>query len=303
MIDILMATYNGAKFVDEQIRSICGQSYQDWRCIVHDDGSTDGTQDILRRWTKKDKRIVFIEDGIERLGVAKHFIHMLQYSDAPWVMWSDQDDVWFDNKVETMLRAGEEASFKGAGVVYSNAELWSPERGIISHRNTLFYPRTLRDMLFLNSGIQGASSLFNATMRTLLMEPLDYYAMHDHALLLAAITMGEIVYVDEPLMYYRQHTGNVTGNAPGSMWKKTQLMWHHRHEPIVFNPHYEGTKAFLTHFQSRLKEEDKRVLSLYLDLPQYKWLKRFHIIRREHFTLLGSRWILLIKLCLRRYKR
>jgi len=303
MVDIVLATYNGAKYVEEQLDSFCRQTYTDWRCIVHDDGSTDGTQEIVRRRAKKDRRIVFIEDGVKGLGVARHFMHILQYSDAPWVMWADQDDIWFDHKIRTMLSAGEKAAFAGAGVVYANAELWCPEKGVFSHRNTLFYPRSLRDMLFLNSGVQGASALFNAPMRQLLMEPLDYYAMHDHALLLVAATMGEIVYVDEPLMYYRQHADNVTGHAPGSKMKKVQLMWQNRHEPVIFTPHYEGTKAFYDHFCSRLKDDDRQVLQLYLDLPRYAWLQRFHLIRRAHFTLLGSRWLLLTKLCLRRYKR
>ena len=193
MVDIVMATYNGAKYVEEQLRSFCRQTYADWRCIVHDDGSTDGTQDILRAWAQQDKRIVFIEDGIQHLGPAKHFLHILQYSDAPWVMWSDQDDVWFDHKIATMLQAGTNASFTGAGVVYANAELWSETEGVIAHRNTLFYPTSLRDTLFLNSGIQGASALFNSSMRDILRTPLSSYAMHDHVLLLAGLTMGKVV--------------------------------------------------------------------------------------------------------------
>ena len=303
MVDIIMATYNGAKYVDEQIRSFCRQTYTDWRCIVHDDGSADGTQEILRAWAKKEKRIVFIEDGVCGLGPAKHFIHILQYSDAPWVMFSDQDDIWFENKIETMLSAAEKADFKGAGVVYANAELWSPQRGVISHRNTLFYPTRLRDMLFLNSGIQGASALFNGAMRSLLKTPLSSYGMHDHLLLLLAITMGEIVYVDQALMYYRQHDNNVSGHQAGSKWRKAQQMWRNRHEPVIFNPHYEGTRAFYEQYKTQLKEDDKRIIEIYLRLPQCNWLQRFLIIRREHFTLLGSRRILLAKLCLRCYKR
>ena len=299
MVDIVMATYNGAQFVDEQIRSFCNQTYADWRCIVHDDGSSDGTQDILRAWAKKDKRIVFVEDGVQGLGPAKHFLHILQYSDAPWVVWSDQDDIWFDHKIETMLRAGEQAHFAGPGVVYANAEPWSPERGVIAPRNTLFYPKHLRDMLFLNSGIQGASAFFNAPMRDLMQIPLDCYAMHDHALLLAALTMGEIVYIDRSLMYYRQHETNVTGHAPGSKMKKAQLMWQHRHVPVLFRTHYDGTKAFYERFKDRLREEDKKVLDIYFRLPEQNPFSRFWTICRTRFTLLGSRWVLLIKLCIR----
>ena len=301
MVDIVMATYNGAKYVDEQIRSFCRQTYTDWRCLAHDDGSTDGTQNILRAWAKKEKRVVFIEDGIQHLGPAKHFLHILQYSDAPWVMWSDQDDVWFDNKIEKMLTAGEQAAFMGAGVVYANAVLWTPQRGVTASRNTLFYPTRLQDMLFLNSGVQGASALFNSAMREILKTPLDSYAMHDHVLLLAALTMGEVRYIDEPLMYYRQHDHNVTGNAPGSKWKKVQLMWRNRHEPVIFRAHYEGTRAFYAHYKTKLKARDQYIMETYLHLPEYNWFQCFRIICREHFSLLGSEWLLRIKLCIRRY--
>lgn len=301
MVDIVMATYNGAKYVEEQLRSFCRQTYADWRCIVHDDGSTDGTQDILRAWAQQDKRIVFIEDGIQHLGPAKHFLHILQYSDAPWVMWSDQDDVWFDHKIATMLQAGTNASFTGAGVVYANAELWSETEGVIAHRNTLFYPTSLRDTLFLNSGIQGASALFNSSMRDILRTPLSSYAMHDHVLLLAGLTMGKVVYLNEALMYYRQHDNNVTGHAPGSRIKKVQLMWTNRHVPVVSREHYDGLAAFYRQYKQKLNAEDRQLIETFLMLPEQSWWKRLRTIRQAHFTLLGSEYLLWIKLCIRRY--
>lgn len=300
-VDIVMATYNGAQYIDEQLRSLCRQTYVEWRCLVHDDGSTDGTQDILRAWAAKEARIVFIEDGIHGLGPAKHFLYILKYSDAPWVMWADQDDIWFENKIEKMVACGEQAAFKGAGVVYANAALWCPDKGVLSGRNTLFYPTTLRDMLFHNSGIQGASALFNSAMRERLKTPLRFYAMHDHVLLLLALTIGQIACLDEALMYYRQHESNVTGHQPGSKRKKVQLMWANRHVPVVSKEHYEGTKAFYECYKAQLSDDNRNVLETYLRLPDYGWFKRFHIIRRERFTLLGSQALLLIKLGIRRY--
>lgn len=301
MVDILMATYNGAKYVDEQIQSFCCQTYTGWRCVVHDDGSTDGTQEIIRAWAKRDKRIVFIEDDVTGLQPARHFLYMLRYAEAPWVMWADQDDVWFETKIETMLRAAENAHFQGPGVVYSNAELWNETEGVIAPRNTLFYPETLRDMLFLNSGIQGSAALFNEEMRTILLQAPEPYAMHDHVLLLAALTMGQTVYIDQALMYYRQHADNTTGHAAGSRFKKTQLMWKNRHVPVISHLHYEGTKAFYNHFRAQMSEEDKQVMTLYLQLPSCSWGQRLRLIYKTRFTLLGSRSVLLIKLFIRRY--
>ena len=81
--------------------------------------------------------------------------------------------------------------------------------------------------------------------------------------------------------------------------KKAQLMWQHRHVPVLFRTHYDGTKAFYERFKDRLREEDKKVLEIYFRLPEQNWFSRFRTICRTRFTLLGSRWVLLIKLCIR----
>mgnify|MGYP003295532752 len=74
MIDILLATYNGEAYIEEQVRSIVNQSFRDWRLLVHDDGSTDHTLEIVERLAKEDSRIVVIRDDVKKLGVARHFI-------------------------------------------------------------------------------------------------------------------------------------------------------------------------------------------------------------------------------------
>ena len=216
MVDILMATYNGEAFVEEQVQSIINQTYTDWRLLVHDDGSTDKTMEILHRLAEKDERVVVIEDGVQRLGVARNFIHLVKQSTAAYCMFCDQDDVWLPNKVEKMVHAIEQYNQGIPQVVYTNAFLWSPDRGIISDKNTLTYPTTLRQMLFLNTGIQGAAAIFNRAMCEVIEQPLSFYAMHDHVLLLAGICFGEVHYLHESLMYYRQHENNLTGNAPGN---------------------------------------------------------------------------------------
>ena len=78
MIDILLATYNGAAYIREQIGSILQQTVADWHLLVHDDGSTDGTVDIVREYVQADKRIRLVEDGERHLGVAKNFLHLLK---------------------------------------------------------------------------------------------------------------------------------------------------------------------------------------------------------------------------------
>ncbi|MBR1809065.1 MAG: glycosyltransferase family 2 protein [Paludibacteraceae bacterium] len=301
MVDILMATYNGEAFVGEQIESIMKQTYADWRLLVHDDGSTDATKAIVKKFSDEDKRIRLIEDGIEGLGVAKNFIHMLNYADAEYIMFCDQDDIWLPCKVEKMTDEIGKKNNNIPQVVYSNAYLWSPTKGIISDKNTLTYPNTLRQMLFLNTGIQGAASIFNKCAKELLMRPLQYYAMHDHTLLLCMITMGGVSYMNEPLMYYRQHDRNVTGNAPGSMKKKTMQMWQNRHVPIVSREHLEGLRAFYDVWRDHLTADDREVIEVFMSLPEKNFAMRVYYICKYRFCIFGSTFLLLAKLCLRRY--
>ena len=105
MVDILMATYNGEAFVEEQVRSIMAQSFTNWRLLIHDDGSTDQTIAIIQQLQQEDSRIVLINDNVCNLGVARNFIHLVTYATARYCMFCDQDDIWLPNKVETMIRA------------------------------------------------------------------------------------------------------------------------------------------------------------------------------------------------------
>ena len=296
-----MATYNGAAFVEEQIQSIIDQSYRDWRLLIHDDGSSDETVKILQKWSRSDERIEVIGDDRVRLGVARNFIHLLQYSTAPLCMFCDQDDIWLPSKVEKMVREINQYDSSKPQVVYSNAFLWSAERGVFSERNTLTYPTTLRQMLFLNTGIQGAAAIFNDKMRELLVRPLDFYAMHDYILLLAGICFGEVHYLHESLMWYRQHSNNLTGNAPGSISKKLQLMWYNKNIPLVSMEHYNGLEAFFEEFNQELETDDRNVVNIFLSLPEKGFLSRVKYIIQYRFQLFDSTFLLLVKMCIRRY--
>lgn len=301
MIDILLATYNGEAYIEEQVRSIVNQSFRDWRLLVHDDGSTDHTLEIVERLAKEDSRIVVIRDDVKKLGVARHFIYLLQYAEAPFCMFCDQDDIWLPNKIEKMYEAIKIEKQDIPQVVYSNAYLWNTERGIISDKNTLTYPKTLRQMLFLNTGIQGAASIFNQAMCHYLRQPLDCYAMHDHVLLLAGICFGEVHYLHEPLMYYRQHDKNVTGNAPGSIRRKVLLMWQNRKVPLVSRLHWEGLNAFFARFHRELSANDKQLIEVFLRLRDQSFVARLSKIVKHRFQLFDSTLLLIIKLCIRRY--
>ena len=100
LIDILMATFNGERFVGEQIESIQAQSYRNWRLLVSDDCSSDGTLDVVRRYAANDERIRIVSEGVRYGGAKENFFALMGKSEAPYVMFCDQDDVWLSRKVE-----------------------------------------------------------------------------------------------------------------------------------------------------------------------------------------------------------
>ena len=103
-IDILMATYNGEKYLAEQIDSIICQTYKNWNLLIRDDGSSDNTFKILKEYEKKDDRIKIIKDKKGNLGIAKNFEELLKISSSELIMFSDQDDVWKKDKIKIMLK-------------------------------------------------------------------------------------------------------------------------------------------------------------------------------------------------------
>ncbi len=301
MIDILLATYNSEKFVEEQIRSIMSQTETDWRLLVHDDGSTDQTISIVTQLAQEDNRINLIQDGITHLGVAYNFLHLLQYADADYCMFADQDDIWFPNKVAQMHQTIAQYDNNKPQVVFANAYLWKDNSTEYSGLATLTFPTTLRQLLFLNTGIQGASAIFNQAMLKQMCVPVEHCAMHDHLLTLAGVTLGEVHYLHEPLMKYRIHKHNVTGDAPGSMFKKLLRAWHNHKEPLVSKAHYEGVRSFYKAHQNNLTATDRRLLQDFLAMPNLSPIKRIIIILQDRFQLFDSTTLLVGKLCLRRY--
>lgn len=301
MTDILMATYNGDCFIEEQIRSIINQSETDWRLLIHDDGSTDKTIDIISQLAKQDHRIVLLQDGITHLGAAQNFMHLLQYANAPYCMFADQDDIWFENKIAQLKQMIETCDNTKPQVCFANAYLWKTGSETFTGLTTLSFPTTIRQLLFLNSGIQGASAIFNHAMLKVLRTPLASCAMHDHALTLAGVLLGEVHYIHEPLMQYRIHTQNVTGDAPGNMYKKLLLTWQHRKEPVVSLQHYNGLKAFYMAHYDNITAYDSHLIEDFLAMPYMSPLKRMYTVLSDRFLLFNSITLLLGKMCLRKY--
>lgn len=264
-VDILLATYNGQQYVAAQLRSLLMQSFTDFRVLVHDDGSTDATLDIIRAIARTDSRIVIVDDGLRFGSPQKNFMHLLSLSSSPWIMFCDQDDIWFDNKVEMMLREARRNYDASPMVVYSESYFWIPEKGIVGVGGAHRSPRTLREFLAQKAGVQGCASLFNKELKEIMLRFSGEIAMHDHLLEMAALTFGKVVRLEIPLMLYRQHTSNVTGNSDLTLSRFSRLKRKLIHpRPTMDARHLQATADFFSNFSESMTPEHHELFRRFL---------------------------------------
>ena len=105
MIDILLSTYNGKRFLEKQLDSILAQTYTEWRLLIRDDTSSDSTRAILEKYQQLNpQKIILFPNNINKnIGVIKSFENLLECSNKEYIMFCDQDDIWLPNKIEVTL--------------------------------------------------------------------------------------------------------------------------------------------------------------------------------------------------------
>ena len=213
-INIVLSTYNGAKFLAEQIESIQKQTFTDWQLLIRDDGSIDETPQIIKQFVAADKRIKFINaDKRENFGVIKNFFTLVKFEAADYYFFSDQDDVWLPNKMATMLdeaakhdQAKPLMVYMDLSVVDQNLVVTQPSmiRSQSHHANTTLLPELTENT------VTGGVAMINHALASR-WHSTEQIIMHDWYLALLATATGELVYIDQPGELYRQHENNVLG--------------------------------------------------------------------------------------------
>jgi len=220
-VDILLATYNGEAFLAEQIESVLAQGFADWRLLVRDDGSTDESTTIVRRYVSRyPNRILLIEDQDTGLGAAGNFARLMENSRAPYAMLCDQDDVWLPHKIERMLSAIRELEAESTAelplLVYSDLTVVDQNLEVIQPsfwRYMLIDPvsgSSVNRLLGQNI-VTGCASICNRRLVELTLPIPAEALMHDWWMALVAATMGRLQCLPEATVLYRQHGKNTLG--------------------------------------------------------------------------------------------
>ena len=218
-IAILMATYNGEKYICQQIDSILSQTCKDWELYIHDDGSTDNTIAAVESYVEKYPDKIHLIDGKSTGGAKYNFFYLFGQVEAPYYMTCDQDDVWLDKKIELtydkMLTIENKADVPC--LVYTELRVVDSELNTIAdtmsgYQSLDCHKRTINQFILQNS-VTGCTMMVNMALRDKMLHitDIDNTIMHDWWAALVAAQFGKTAFIDEPTILYRQHGDNSLG--------------------------------------------------------------------------------------------
>jgi glycosyltransferase involved in cell wall biosynthesis len=250
LISVVLCTYNGENFLEEQLNSIITQTYPNLEIIIFDDASTDGTISILQKYQQHSN--IHIHFNETNVGFAKNFEKAVLKATADLICFADQDDIWMPEKIELLYK-----NIGHHSLIYSNSLLMDNQGKSLT--------KYLSDFRKLQNIYDSKSFVFlNAvTGHTMMMRkdvldkglPLPEFCYHDWWFAIIAANMNGIIYLDKVLTHYRQHVASVTKTIVKK--KSGSRTLNKRHEDflqlfkwidVIRNNPVEKNKAFFDRF-------------------------------------------------------
>lgn len=209
MISVCMPTYNGEKYIKEQLDSIFSQISVDDEVIISDDSSTDKTLEIIKSYN--DSRLKLLENNHFKSPIY-NLENALKQAKGDYIFLADQDDVWFPNKVEKLLLCltDYDCVVSDATVVNSDMTVIHESFMEINHSRKGFVNNLIKN------GFLGCCMAFSSSLLKIVLPFPKNIPMHDSWIGLNATLKGKVLFLDEPLIYYRRHESNASCSSEKS---------------------------------------------------------------------------------------
>lgn len=258
-VAVVMSTYNGAKYVKEQLDSILNQTYKNIDIVIRDDGSKDNTVNIIESYQKKYSNIKLITG--KNLGFIKSFFELLRLVEADYYAYADQDDVWMQNKIELAVEELNKLDDSKPNLAFGNSDYYDENMNLLNegekHRKFNF-----RRALFA-CVTQGMTMTINKTTRDMIVKnPPKTCFFHDWWTYLICIGMGNVAYSDTTVVKYRRMKTNATVEGQGYI---RLFIW--RIKNLLMNDGIKDIKRQMINYKNtyydELSDENKKVLDLF----------------------------------------
>ena len=294
-IQVLMACYNGQRFLPQQLESLRCQDDPCFTVLMQDDGSTDDTPALLAEAAEDPRFLLAAESGMHH-GAIGNFLSLIGHCTADYAALCDQDDQWSPQRLSRCRAAMEEAEARyGADtplLVHSDARLVDEtgaalQESFFRHQGWDPGAVTLPRLLVQNN-VTGCTLMMNAPLYRLVARygKAESMHMHDWFIALTAAAFGKIVFVDKPLINYRQHSVNVMGASRRSLVQRGAAALGQRQkgkDRIALT--YTHTEAFRQAYGDALPDEAAEIVSRYLATRSMSRFSRLAAVRRGGYTM------------------
>lgn len=281
---ILMTTYNGEKFIEEQLKSIKHQTETNWRLYIRDDGSTDGTLAIIKKIAETDTRIVLLKDNNGNIGVKEGFLYLLRNVKAQYYFFSDQDDVWLPEKMGKTIKKFELHSKTDPVLVHTNLTTVDENLNVLK---LSFHPMSKKldklNVVLASNSVTGCTVAINNALKEKVKDDSSkLMIMHDWWLAICAASFGHIEYVYQPMISYRQHSANQVGTDRGIKDKLKKLLLYD-YEIKKNNLSFKQAKNMLNRHSLEMTPYTRKMVNEYAVLLEKNRWKRIVTLVRYSF--------------------
>ena len=276
-VTILLSSYNGEAYLEEQLESIAAQKDVQTNILVRDDGSSDRTCDILDQWQQKANLSWY---SGENIGPARSFMDLLrQAGDSCYYAFSDQDDYWLSDKLKVAVDKLESYE-KRPALYFWQTELVDKDLNRVN--SVIIHPRLSFGEALVYQFVGGCTMVMNRALRDIILKyDPQYLSMHDVWIYDVAQAIGAHVVFDHiPHILYRQHGGNVTGQSTSVMTE-----WKHRTGRLVKRDLHSRSKVaqeIHNGYFDMMPEENKSILRDFIEAKTHLKL-RLQLLRDRRF--------------------
>lgn len=292
-IDVLLATYNGSKYIQEQINSVLlnFDRLKSFNCnlIISDDDSSDNTVDLIKQYCKIDSRVVFTNNN-KKGGVRENFEFLIGITKADYVFFCDQDDFWLPRKIEIFIdkfleveKGNDEPILIHSDLCVSDEYLSPIDSSMFRYQNINKSP-TFPEIIASNS-VTGCVMACNKKLIELArVGNIKKSIMHDWYMAIIAIAFGHLYFIDHSLILYRQHGNNQVGAKSFGLREvfdiKNIINKYKKAKSSVASTKSQAC-LFLNDYTKLLNEDEKSLLRDFSSLTRTSIVGRFSIFFKQ----------------------
>lgn len=297
-VDILMGTYNSHQYLAEAIESIIHQDFMEWRLFIRDAGSEDRTLDITEQYAQQHPDRIFIIHSEGRCNASNNFSELMSQSLAPYVMLCDHDDIWLPDKISKSLvlmkQAESEHGMSSPLLIFTDKRVVDQNLNVISDSYFKYQNMSPENItlnrLFVQNVPSGCTMLMNRTLVETCGTIPPEAVMHDHWISLVAAAFGQIFYLHEPTVLYRQHDQNIFGSSKYGWGYFFQC--YKNGIGVAKERFYQNVvqaAAFYERYKKDLTSEQNIMLQEFSNLRNISWINRRKVLLRNRIFKTGVR--------------